>query len=203
MIKQYKDKDMTNFFLLTDVLSALFISHPLRVPSFSHASVPLIPLTSGPTPPLSPTHCQAHCPAPAGTAGHHRCCCLSSWLPQLLHPPLLPSMLWFECFKRWGPKPFLFCRPLDSKMVESVLFWCENYYFVVWLKCGYWMQSLNCVWGLWDCNENWRIVVYVNEIGDVWGAAKAKGKMEVEETKGGRTQIWFFCISPRRTQSRI
>jgi len=35
----------------------------------------------------------------------------------------------------------------------------------------------------------WEIVVYINEIGGVWGGAMAKGKLKVEEKRGGRIQM--------------
>ena len=35
----------------------------------------------------------------------------------------------------------------------------------------------------------WEIMAHINEIGDVWGVSMGTGKLEVEETGGGRTQI--------------
>ena len=35
----------------------------------------------------------------------------------------------------------------------------------------------------------WGVVVYMNEIDDVWGVSMAKGKLKVEERRGGRIQM--------------
>ena len=43
----------------------------------------------------------------------------------------------------------------------------------------------------------------INEIGDVWRAAMAKGKLEVEETKDERTQIWFAHFAQKNSFTNL
>ena len=62
---------------------------------------------------------------------------------------------------------------------------------------------MNCVWSLWDCNEILRNYGTYQWNCDVWGAVMAKGKLEVEETKGGRTQIWFAHFAQKNSITNL
>ena len=57
--------------------------------------------------------------------------------------------------------------------------WSVDIEFEVWIAFGV-GESVMKFWG---------IMAHINEIGDVWGIAMAKGKLVVEETGGGRTHI--------------
>ena len=47
------------------------------------------------------------------------------------------------------------------------------------------------------------IMAHINKIGDVWRAAMAKGKLEVEETKDERTQIWFVHFAQKNSFTNL
>ena len=155
---------MTDFFDLTDILPLLFLFEPLPSCSFILPcfislliSYPLWPDT-----PLSPATAMPsaqHWLALTDVAGDvvHRADCRNS--------STLFSYLQFcdlGILRGEVQNPFfLFCLSLDSKMIEDVIFWCENCYPMVWLKCGYWIWSLNCIWGFvrlqWNFEELWHI----------------------------------------------
>ena len=45
--------------------------------------------------------------------------------------------------------------------------------------------------------EFWRIMVYANEIGGVWGIAMGRGKLKIEGRRRGKIQMGFFEFYPK------